>query len=412
MTTHPLSTAPAAPPRPRASAEGAEPEQAAAPIAVREGEPIAEEGGGWRRSFLSALYVWLAARFAYAILTVLAHQLAPEKTPSLVLAWFQWDATHYYRIALLGYAGVPQSVAFFPLYPLLSAAADPVLPGNLLIAALIVSNVSAYGALVLLHRLATTEFDLPTADRTIFFLSVFPTAYFLAAPYNHSLFLLLCVGCLYAIRRHAWWVAGIAGALASGTRSAGILLLLPFAYEYWRVNGRRVRWDAAAIALVPGGLVAFAWYCWRARGDALAFSHAQEFWGKGLDWPGHTIWLAVRQLFERSPAENYHLIGDLGGTALGLALLVACFVGPWALRRDQWYLVAFAGPAFLLPLFFPLAEANPISGTARYLLDVGVLFMLAARAGRHPAVERSYVVVALALQFGYLLMYLRGLWTF
>lgn len=401
MTTRSASTAPAATPLPRT------PEDAA----VVEWQDIAKPA--WRRSFLAALYVWLAARIAYAILTVLSQQLF--KTPSLLISWFQWDATHYLRIALEGYGDVPQAIAFFPLYPLLTAGADIVLPGDLMVAALIVSNLCAYGALVLLHRLATAEYDAATADRTIFYLGVFPTAYFLAAPYNHSLFLLLCVGCLYAIRREAWWLAGALGALASGTRSAGILLMLPFAYEYLRRRDfklSRIRFDVTSLALVPAGLVAFAVYCWKTRGDALAFSHAQAFWAKGLDWPGHTIWLAVRQLGERSVVDNYHLVGDLGATLLGIGLLVACFVGPWALRRDQWYLVAFAGPALLLPLFFPLGEADPISGTARYLLDAAVLFVILARAGRQPYLERAYVIVALSLQFGYLLMYLRGLWTF
>ena len=319
------------------------------------------------------------------------------------------------RIAEGGYGSLHQDIAFFPLFPVIVHAGDVVLPGGLLAADLVVANVCAYGALVLLHRLATSDFGAEAADRTIYYLAVFPTAYFLAAPYNHALFLLLAVGCLYAIRREAWWVAGALGALASGTRIAGIMLVLPLAYEYLRKRDfdvRRIRIDAASVALVPVGLLSFAVYCWQRYGDPLAFSHAQSFWGKGLDWPGHTLWLAVQQLGERSVVENYHLVGDLAGTLFGLGLLVACFWGPWALRRDQWYLVAFAGPVLLLPLFFPLTQPNPISGMARYLLDVAVLFVILARAGRHPAAERSYVVIALALQFGYLLMYLRGAWTF
>jgi hypothetical protein len=43
---------------------------------------------------------------------------------------------------------------------------------------------------------------------------------------------------------------------------------------------------------------------------------------------------------------------------------------------------------------------------------MAVLFVILARVGREVWVERSYVFVALALQFGYLLMYLRGAWTF
>src|SRR4030095_15645471 len=109
---------------------------------------------------------------------------------------------------------------------------------------------------------------------------------------------------------------------------------------------------------------------------------------------------------------NYDLLGDLAGTLFGLTMLVACLWGPWALRRDQWYLVMFVAPVILMPLLFPVGAANPLLSTARLLLDVAVLFVILARVGQNVWVERSYVFVALALQFGYLLMYLRGAWTF
>jgi hypothetical protein len=194
-----------------------------------------------------------------------------------------------------------------------------------------------------------------------------------------------------------------------------VLLVVPFAYEYLRLqswNWRRVRIEAAWVALVPAGLVAFAVYCWDRYGDPLAFSHAQSYWGKHVSWPGYTLWEALSQLGQRSPVQNYHLIGDLAGTLLGVALLVASVWGRWALPRDRWYLVAYAAPVLVLPLFYPLAQENPVSGMARYLLDVAVLFVVLARMLSRPIAERAYVIVALTLQMGYLLMFLRGLWTF
>jgi hypothetical protein len=378
----------------------------------------------WGRSLLAALWVFAALRVAYLAVTVLGRQLAPGGP--LIDSWLQWDATKYLNLAQVGYGSPPQDIAFFPLFPLLVHAVDVVLPGNFLVAGLVVTNLAAYGALVLLHRLVATDFDLLLADRTIYLLGVFPTAYFLAAPYNHSLFLVLVLGCLYAIRRRAWWVAGALGALASGTRITGIFLVGPFVWEYLRLRGwtggvrgsgllvaaRRVRFDALAVVVVPIGLIAFSAFCAVRYGDPLAFSHAQSYWAKHVSWPGYTLWEALRQLAEHSLRSNYALIGDLAGTALGVALLVGSVWGRWALPRDHWYLVAYAAPVLLMPLFYPLAQADPISGMARYLLDVSVLFVVLARALSRPFLERAYVIVALTLQVGYLLMFLRGLWTF
>ena len=76
------------------------------------------------------------------------------------------------------------------------------------------------------------------------------------------------------------------------------------------------------------------------------------------------------------------------------------------------YLVAYAAPVFLLPLCYPLGGWNPVSGTARYLLDVAVIFVVLGRALQRWWAERSYVIIALTLQVGLLIMYLRGDWTF
>ncbi len=45
------------------------------------------------------------------------------------------------------------------MYPLLIRLADPFLPGGVLISASVVANVTAIGALALLHRLAAHEID-------------------------------------------------------------------------------------------------------------------------------------------------------------------------------------------------------------------------------------------------------------
>lgn len=383
--------------------------------------------------------LWLAATAVWTIITILNASIvgAPIGAEALSL-WLQWDGWHYRTIAMLGYEAVPEEASFFPLYPLLFDVLDPVLPGDSLISAMLVSNVCGFGALVVLHRLLAEEFDEQVSGRTLFFVLAFPSAFFLTAPFTHALFLLLTTGFLYALRHRSWWIAGVLGGLASATRPFGVLLVLPFVFEYLRVrlppadhgsagiggwvtsmSARlrialgRARGNAAAAVLIPTGVGAFVVYCWVRLGDPLAYTRGQVTgWNKIVTWPGHTLWLAVEQLGARPLAENYSLLIDLAATLLAITAIVLSLVGPWRLRRDQWYLLAYAGPILLVPLCVPGLHDNPVQSMTRYLLDAAVLFVVLVRMAVSRTAERLYVLPALALQCGFLLMYLRGLWVF
>jgi hypothetical protein len=348
----------------------------------------------------------------------LLHARAGRQTPltgwEQLASWRRWDTIHFLRIAEHGYTTVHQEdTAFFPLFPMLVRGVGEVTGPNLLIAGLVVSNVACFFALAVLHRLAAHELDSAAADRAVYYLVAFPTAYFLAASYSHSLLLLCVLGCLYAMRRGHWWLAGAVGALASATRSTGLLLMIPFAYEYLRQHRwYRVRPDALAIALVPVGTVAYCWFTWWRFGDFLAFSTAQEYWRRTLDWPGHTLWLGIRAMARLPVLVDYELILDVSLTVMVLALLVLCVVGPWRLRGDQVYLLLYGVPAALLPLFFPRADNNPMLSMSRLLLDVVPVFLVLARMGANRWFDRVLPYPLIALQCGLLVLFLANAWTF
>ncbi len=372
--------------------------------------------------------LWLAIHAAYLGVTYVHRMLvAPEAGGSGLLDWMQWDAWRYLEIAARGYEAAPHQAAFFPLYPWVYALLDPVLPGDLIVSALVVSNLAGLGAMVVLHRLVALELGDGVASRTVVYLVVFPSAFFLAAPFNHSLFLLLALGFLLALRHQRWWVAGLIGALASGTRPIGVLLVVPFAYEYLRVHLaggrhagagsarlgarlRRLRFDAAAIVLVPLGAVGYAVYCWVALGDPLAYTHAQVGnWDKSVTWPGQTLGVAVWELVTEP---TYALAIDLAATLMAIAAIVLGLWGPWRLRRDQRYLVVFAIAMLVLPLCVP-SGAGPVQSLTRYVLDLAVVFaVLAQVGGRGRMAERLFVLPALAVQCSFLFLYLSGRWTF
>jgi Gpi18-like mannosyltransferase len=267
-----------------------------------------------------------------------------------------------------------------------------------------------------LHRFTAREFDPATADRALLFLMAFPTAFFLSAGYNGSLFLLLSVSALYLLRGERWWAAGAVGAFASATRLAGVLLAVVFVIEYGRRRAwslRAVRPDALAILLIPGGLIAFSIFCWIRLGDPLAFTHAQDEWGRAtsLPWTGPAH--ALQTIYQHPLLEQVtvHNLIDVVAGGLALLLLTLCVVGRWRLPRDQTSLVVYAAISLLIVLISPAAGYFPLMGMPRYVLELVPIFLLLARLGANRAFERVYLLPAVGVQAVFLLTFLNNVWV-
>ena len=211
----------------------------------------------------------------------LTHALADPLLAPLA----RWDSVWYLRIADGGYGDDPARAAFFPLYPLLVRGVGALLGGSegaLLIAAYLISLAAFLGALHLLYRLVALELGRPLARPALLLLAVFPAALYFGAPYSESLFLLLAVGTFYAARTDHWAWAGVCAGLASATRSAGLLLLIPLLILWWSSRPRRAR-DAAWLLLAPAGLLGYAAWLGLAEGDALRFLDVQDAWARELE---------------------------------------------------------------------------------------------------------------------------------
>jgi len=381
--------------------------------------PAPDDGRPWRRAVRAAGLLWVISHVGYAVVFMIAFW-SGGKAPALrnILApWDRWDSKWLLQVATEGYAD-PNAAAFFPLYPLLVRVADVVLPGGALPPALLISNSAMLGALALLYRFVEREADRDLADRTTWYLIAFPTAFFLAVGYNESLFLLLSLGCVYLLRGRNWWLAGLVGGLAAATRSVGLLLLVPFAWEYLRVYGRRPKPTVVAAALIPAGLGAYMLYTWATLGDALAFVHAQRHWGRQLNWPWVSFGQTVRNLVHTRPVfvpDGAHLMLDLLATLVVLTLVVLAFVGPWKLRRDQWALGLYdAALAFTLISFPSTKEISPFPlwSAPRLALEIFPAFLVLARIGAGSrTADRVYLMAALALQGASIVQYLNGGWV-
>jgi Gpi18-like mannosyltransferase len=144
----------------------------------------------------------------------------------------------------------------------------PLTGGNAALAGLVIANVACFAAFVVVRVLAEREYGLAVARCSLVYLAVFPTAFFLAAPYTEALLLLFAAGSFLALRQGEWLVAGLLAALATLARVQGILLILPLVFEAVRRARAAGTWPGwhergallAAISLPLAALAAFTVY--------------------------------------------------------------------------------------------------------------------------------------------------------
>src|SRR3954451_16838963 len=317
----------------------------------------------------------------------------------------RWDSAWYLDIAHSGYAG--PSSAFFPLYPVLVRGFALVsAPGALLVAAYVVSLAALLGALYLMHRLVTLELrSADVARDAVLLLAVCPGALWFGAPYSESLFLLLSVGAFYAARTDRWAWAGGCAALASATRSAAIVLVVPLVLLWWGSRSRRLR-DLGWIALAPAGLVIYSVYLAASIGDGFAYLQLQEVWFRSFAGPFGAVpdgavaaWDGLRQILSGQRTHVYFT--EAGGDPIAaawhevelfafLVLAVVGVVGVW--RRLPRAYGAYVAVALALPLSFPVGP-QPLMSLPRFLAVLFPLFMWLAMACRSR--RRRAVVLAL-----------------
>lgn len=318
--------------------------------------------------------------------------------------WQRFDTMHYLSLAQNGYE--IQNSVFPPIYPSfvrivgtiieLATTASPTVA--YMLAALVVSNAALVTALALLHYVTAHELGEGSATRTVVYLLLFPTGFFLFAAYSESLFLLFSLAALFAARRDAPLWAGLFGLLAALTRLTGALLCLPLAYEYARrrsFDWRQIDWRVLGVVLPPLGFLAFA--LWRSGAGLPPMGEVyEEFWFQRTGVPGADLWLALRSVFTGSGARagEISLILDLLATGLLLATTFVVFR-----RLGPTY--ALYNASLLLFMLLPTSELKPLYSFSRYALMFFPTFMIMGQGGRRPWTNRLilYSSLILALYF-------------
>jgi len=239
---------------------------------------------------------WTLAVYAgsRALLLILAVADSALKHRSFVSELTNWDGFWYLKLATSGYpTHVPHvysTLGFFPLYSMVMWLVAHVLFCSYTLAGLLISGIGGFVATVLVQRLCTTWWGERNGRRAVLFFCAFPGSVVFSMVYSEGLLIPLAAGCLIALERRRWLLAGILAGLATavGPDAVAIVVacavasLLELRRRGWR--DREAQRSLLAPLLSPFGLCAFGAFLWAWDGTPLACFRAQSYaWGERSD---------------------------------------------------------------------------------------------------------------------------------
>lgn len=284
------------------------------------------------------------------------------------LYWIQWDSPHYLDIARDGYVTTGTEslwIVFYPLYPLLIKIFGTLFQ-NLEITSVILSILFSFAASIALFELTLLDFSKKVALKAVWFLSIFPTAYFMQSAYTESLFLFLTILSIYLFRMEKFISSGIAAAFSSATRVNGIFLGPLFVIEIIE-NLKRKKWYRAFFALLlsPIGLFTYLSINVYLYNDPFYFTKPLESnWYKKFAPP----WEGLYGMYQTFPPVTDYLYPAyfLEAASLIGAFLISIFVY-FKVRKSYAFYMWFN--------LFLFVSTSFIVSTPRYVLSLFPIFI-------------------------------------
>ena len=290
-----------------------------------------------------AIVVYLGSR-GLLLLVALVNGALRHHSFSHELA--QWDGLWYREVADHGYPNhvvhVQSTLGFFPLYPAFIWVVShglvvPIAHWQILsatVAGVLISGAGGLIATVLVGRLAASWWGEQATRRAILIFCLFPGSVVFSMVYAEGLMIPLAAGCLLALQKRRWVLAGVLAGLATATEPEALVLVPVCAISAALELRRRGLRDHAALrclfapALSVVGAGAFTIFLWLWTGSPFASLIAQrDGWSERTD-PAALFHLAQQLSYQISlrhfdhPTIDLNLVVGLGGAVVLLVLLV------------------------------------------------------------------------------------------
>jgi Gpi18-like mannosyltransferase len=326
---------------------------------------VSRLAGVWVRVRFAVL-VYVGTRLilvavAFANGAVTGHPINHELT--------NWDGAWYQFLTLHGYPDyayhAQSTLGFFPLYSaLVWVASRPVLLFSSSVywsTAMAGAAISIAGGLVttvLVQRLATGWWGREAGRRAVLLFCLFPGSVVFFMAYAEGIMLPLVAGCILALQRRRWVLAGILAGLATACEPEAVIIVLVClvsALLHVRRQGWRQKssWRSMAAPLLSlTGIGAFAIFLWAWTGTPFAAMIAQHYgWGEKTD-P-----IAVINLFS-------WLFGQIHFSHFNSHPTI-----------DLNLVVGAAGVMLLIPTLYWLFKSRRRVGVAAIVWTLGIVFL-------------------------------------
>lgn len=313
--------------------------------------------------FIISKVIVLSAAYAAQFLPDVQHRKI--RTDNIYLnGWAQYDAGGYLDIAENGYRldynNGMGNYSLYPFYPLLIKVLWFV---GYPLAAFLISNIASFFAIIVMYMLVKDELGKKTSYRTLFYILLFPTAYFFTAMYTESLFLLLAVSMFFFAKKEQWLYVGILGFCISLTRIQGFLMFFPMIYVYLRSKNfslKKIDHKSLYLLLIPLGVAVFFLYEYTLTGDL--FIQFKEFstFNKQVAYPWITLYETVAAIMGGS---LYNLINFTAFLTLIALLLISLNY-----LKKEYAIYLFFNISFII-------LSSNLNGIGRYTLTMFPAFM-------------------------------------
>ncbi len=292
--------------------------------------------------FTQTILIYLGTRLLLLVVAILDGVLRHH---ALTHELANWDGLWYRELANNGYPGhvthVQSTLGFFPLYPIvIYAVAQPLqlltahsAIWSISVAGVIVSTIGGLIAAVLMQKLAAGWWGERTGRRAAALFCLFPGSVVFSMVYAEGILIPLAAGCILALERRRWLLAGILAGLATASEPEALILILVCAISATRElrsrgwRNHKARRSLLAPLLSLTGVSTFAIYLWAHTGTPLASLHAQRYgWNEKTD-PFALVHLArtlgneISLAHFNHPTINLNLVVGLLGALVLIVLL-------------------------------------------------------------------------------------------
>jgi hypothetical protein len=335
--------------------------------AVTDAAPTADSGAvrlHWRdraglalgyERFRVAIWVYVATRVLLVVVALFDVAFRHGSFTQGLAA--NWDGGWYRALATDGYKHQvlhnQETLGFFPLYPMLIwLVTAPVPEHSEVLAAIIAGGViSLIGGLIatlLIQRIASGWWGEQTGRRAAVLFCLFPGSVVFSMVYAEGIMIPLAIGCILALQRRRWLLAGLLAAFATASEPEAAVLVVVCAisagrelYRHgWRDRGARR--SLLAPLLAPAGLIGVIAFMWAWTGSPVAYWTTQHYgWKERFDLlalPHLAIRLAHHISFAHfnHPTINLNWPVGLVGAAILVVLLVLMLRIRGTISLEAW----------------------------------------------------------------------------